>query len=148
MADDIQIEGLQELERKLLEIESKAGEKELRKALSFSVNPVVKAAKERVPVKTGGLRQAISKFLRKGKNKNVASVFVGIREKNAKAVSLANQGRSKPIRGVFYGHIVEKGYGRQSPQPFLRPALDQEATNVVKRFRDKLKENIDRVTRV
>ena len=143
---NFEIEGLDILEDKLLKMEAKVGGKFLRQALSKAATPVVRSAKQKAPVDTGALRQSIGKATRKGRGKNVASVFIGPKQSNARAVALANTKRSKPIRGIFYGHMVEIGYGRQAPQPFLRPALEENAANSVKIFGDDLKVKIESVT--
>lgn len=141
-----EIEGLEELESRLERIGKKVGSKFLRQALSKAATPVVRAAKEKAPSDTGALKQSIGKTTVKGRGKNVASVFVGPKEKNARALALANAGRSKPIKGIFYGHLVELGYGRQAPQPFLRPALDEKAQAAVTIFGRDLKVKIESVT--
>lgn len=139
-----EIEGLAELEQQLLKVENKAGEKFLRQALSKAATPVVRAAKEKVPVDSGALRQSIGKSTKKGRGKNVASVFVGPK-KNARALALANERRSTAISGIFYAHIVELGYGRQPPQPFLRPALEENANDAVNIFGRDMKVKIESV---
>lgn len=141
-----EVEGLAGLEQQLLKVEAKAGAKFLRQALSKAATPVVRAAKEKAPVDSGALRQSIGKATRKGRGKNVASVFVGPKEKNARALALANERRSKAIRGIFYAHIVELGYGRQAPQPFLRPALEENANDAVTIFGRDMKLKIESVT--
>lgn len=37
-------------------------------------------------------------------------------------------------RGGGYGHIVEKGYTRQAPQPYLGPALDEVEPQMIDGF--------------
>lgn len=144
-AISIEVEGLEKLERQLLGVEAKVGSKILRQALSKAATPVVRAAKEKVPVDSGALRQSIGKSTRKGRGKNVATVAVGPK-KNARALALANERRSKAIAGIFYAHIVELGYGRQAPQPFLRPALEENANDAVQIFGRDMKVKIESVT--
>lgn len=140
-----EVEGLKHLESQLLKLGKKVASKELKKALAKSVRPTIKDAKAFVPVNTGGLRQSIGYATRQGKYKNIATVFVGPKPANKKAVELANIGRSKKIKGVFYGHIVELGYGRQRPQPFLRPAFDGNAEKATGIFSAELKKGIESV---
>lgn len=145
-AIEFKIEGLDELESRLERIGKKVGSKFLRQALSKAATPVVRAAKQKAPVDSGALRQSIGKSTQKGRGKNVASVAIGPKKGNARALALANSKRSKPIRGIFYAHIVELGYGRQPPQPFLRPALDETANTSVEIFGNDLKVKIESVT--
>ena len=39
-------------------------------------------------------------------------------------------------RGGGYGHIVEKGYTRQAPQPYMSPGLDDAEREVLRGFDD------------
>lgn len=142
-----EVDGLAELEEQLLRLEAKASEKIMRRALAKSARPTVRKAKALVPVRTGGLKQAIGIATRKGRGKNVASVFIGPKPKNKAAIAKANTGRAKPIKGVFYGHLVELGYGRQRPQPFLRPALDNTADQATQIFAAEIKRELESVPR-
>lgn len=148
MATEIEVEGLDELERRLLQLEGKVVNRVVRKALREAGKIVVTAAKGKVAVNSGALRESLGTIARKGKGTNLQTMFVGSRAKNAAALALVNAGRSKPIRGIFYGHMVERGTVRgQAPQPFLRPALDENVDEVVSTFSVELKKAIDSVTR-
>jgi HK97 gp10 family phage protein len=144
--DSFEITGLDELEDQLLALSKKVATKSLRSALVRAARPVVKAAKAKVPVKTGALRQSIGTASRRGRGrKNFATAIVGPKSRNKRAIALANAGRSKPVKGIFWGHIVELGYGRQAPQPYLRPALDENADEAVQIFAKAIKQNLERV---
>ena len=151
MATEIEVEGLQELERRLLTLEGKVVNQVVRKALREGGKIVVTSAKGKANFgkhSTGALRESLGTIARKGKGTNLQTMFVGSRAKNKAALALANARRSKPIRGIFYGHMVEKGTARgQKAQPFLRPALDENAKDVVLAFSVELKKAIDSVTR-
>lgn len=148
MAIDIEVDGLDELEAKLLELDKRVATRVVRGALRKSGQIVADSAKTKVPVDSGALKESIGTIARKGKGKRTfQSLFVAPRERNKSAVAIANTFREDPIKGIFYGHIVEKGYGRQRPQPFLRPALDENVNEVVETFSKALNEAIKRVTR-
>lgn len=148
MATEIEVEGLAVLEHRLLELEGAVVNKVVRKALRESGKIVVNSAKGKVPVDSGGLRESLGTIARKGKGPNLQTMFVGSRAKNKAALALVNAGRSKAIRGIFYGHMVERGTVRgQAPQPFLRPALDENVNEVVRVFSVELKKAIGSVTR-
>lgn len=77
-------------------------------ALKVGAGQIAAAARDRVPVATGALRDAI----------HVERDGIGfeIRAGNA---------------DVFYGHIVEHGSTHTAPHPFLVPALEASRAEVV-----------------
>ena len=107
MATEIDVEGLDELESQLLKLEKKVAVKVVRDALKAGGKVVLADAKTRVPVGSGALKASLGLIARKGRGKNFQTVFVAPRQTNKAALALANAKRSKPIKGVFYGHIVE-----------------------------------------
>lgn len=141
----IEVEGLAELEQELLRLEKKVATKALRSALVRAARPVVKAARAKVPVDTGALQASIGTTTRKGRGRrNFASALIGPKSRNKRAIAIANAAGRK-VKGIFWGHLVELGYGRQRPQPFLRPALDENVTEVVATFAAAIKKNLERV---
>lgn len=140
----IEIEGLKELEDKLLTAEAKTGISMIRKALSAGAREVVKSAKQKVPVGTGALKRSIGIATRKGRyGTAVATALIGPKTKSKAGLALANRGRSKPIKGIFYGHIVEKGSKKAAPHPFMRPALDENVDDVILAFVNRLRKEVD-----
>jgi HK97 gp10 family phage protein len=75
----------------------------LGEAVRLAAEAVEQAAKARVPVATGKLRNSIHTEMR------------GLDE----AVVLAGDG------DVFYGHMVEHGTVHSPPRPFLVPAMEE-----------------------
>jgi HK97 gp10 family phage protein len=76
---NVRVEGAREIERAMRELGEQASNRILRSALNRGANPVVKRAKELVPVETGELRRAIGKRLRRarrGSGKQTAVVGV------------------------------------------------------------------------
>ena len=144
----IQVDGLQELEAKLVALGKKEAPKLLRKALRKGGKIVADDAKTRIPTGgTGALAASIGMMARKGKYGNVETMFVGPRMKNPTALALANQNRSKKIAGIYYGHMVEEGSVHNTPTPFMRPALDTNANEVLRVVVTELNRSIDRVAR-
>ncbi|MDH3267323.1 MAG: HK97 gp10 family phage protein [Ignavibacteria bacterium] len=86
---------------------------------------ILKRAKELVPVRSGELKRSLGVV----KNKQLS------RGENS-GYSITTR-RGKKFRG-WYGHIVEFGYGRQRPQPFLRPAINETKAEVVKTVGDEI----------
>jgi len=91
-------------ERITAEIEKKAMDR-LEKAAEY----VADAARSRVPVDTGRLRDTIRVTRLKGDPKLDIRVYAGSREKG----------------GAFYAHMIEYGTVKMKAKPFLRPALNQ-----------------------
>lgn len=84
-----------------------------------SAERIVLGAKERVPVDSGELRDAI----------HVEA------DRDAKSVSVvAGDG------DTFYGHIVENGSVKTGPRPFLVPAYEAERENLEDIVGEKLEE--------
>ncbi|MEO1035225.1 MAG: HK97-gp10 family putative phage morphogenesis protein [Pseudomonadota bacterium] len=146
MTDEIRIEGLSELEDALADLGAKTGIKMIRRALLRGGREVVKAARAKVPVGTGALRRSIGISTRRGRfGSAVAVAYIGPKPRNKAAVALAQRGGQRSIKGIFYGHIVEQGSRRSRPQPFLRPALDENIDRVVGAFVGELRKGLNRV---
>lgn len=126
MANDlIEVRGLDDFEDALVAAGAKTGFKFLRRVLAKGGQIVAKAGKDRVRVKTGALRQAIGVSTQKGRRGTAAAVaLIGPKTRNKRALALA-QSTGRKIKGIFYGHIVERDY------PFMRPALDENVNAVV-----------------
>jgi len=131
MAETTHVEGLADLEKKLVALGDVVGVKVLRGALMDAATPIVKAAKEKVPVIEGILQKSIRKrgFVRKT-GASVVDVYVG------------------PMKPKGWrGHFIEFGTSRSRAKPFLRPAFDQEWRNSVKIFSIKLAKRIDKAAK-
>lgn len=117
----ITIEGEKELSRKLEQLGIE-GRKALANAMKQAAEQVRDEAKRRAPVRTGNLQRHIIE--RKAFDDDYGVMYL--------------VGPEYPQ--AAYGHIVEGGSSRMSPQPFLRPALDavgsqaqQDAINALKK---------------
>ena len=86
-------------------------------ALRIGAEQIVEAAKERVPVRTGTLRDSIH-VVRDGE----LEFMVRAGDTDA-----------------FYGHIVEHGGANTAPHPFLIPAIEAKRGQVVKDVREAIK---------
>lgn len=124
MADGfkIEIKGVKELQSKFKNIGD-----ELQKALSEAVSAgavvVERDAKIRVPVLTGNLRNSIREFK---KNESPGRV------------------ESQVGTDVEYGPAVEFGTSRRAPKPYLRPAIDENRTQIQAAFDAKIKQVLGR----
>lgn len=156
MADDfarMEILGLDELERKLGELDNKLAGKALHGAINYALTPVVKDAKQgaakadepheivypngkRVKVKPGLLRSAIKK--RRVPKKEMVGEFA----QGAAAGVYVGTGRGKVYPNYWY--FIEHGTATNPPAPFLRPAFYRNVELMIERFSQKLNENIDK----
>ena len=82
-----------------------------------TANKVRDDAKSRVPKQTGELADTIR--ARSNKNKNIAFVFAGDRDRLSSYYTRGGQ----PI-GIYWAHMVEFGTYFEPARPFMRPAAD------------------------
>jgi len=135
------VEGLQELEQKLLKMEAKIAEKMLRQAGRQAMKPVLSSAASKVHVDSGDTEASLAIRASKGKGKKAAAVIsVGPFKKK---LSKKQGGRelSRPNAKVL---SLEYGNSRQKAYPFLRPALEENASTVLSIFKTELKKRIEK----
>ncbi|KAF1005473.1 MAG: hypothetical protein GAK28_03225 [Luteibacter sp.] len=114
MADfDIEIEGLDDLERRLNDIAGPGARRSLSKGLRQGANVVLKEARQRVRKKTGA---------------------------TAKATKTKSQGQQG--QDIIYsvvsnkvGRLLETGTSKMPPYPFIRPAAETKASEAVEIMR-------------
>jgi hypothetical protein len=76
----IKVEGLREIEAAMKELGVAAANRIARSALNRSATPIVKRAKDLVPVDTGELKAAITKRLRRQRRgSDKQTILIGIR---------------------------------------------------------------------
>jgi len=127
------IHGLQELDKKLRELEPKLARKVTRKALRDAAKMTAAKAKELVPVDEGDLRDSIR--VRSGKSrKGTVSVIV-----TTSASDNLFTGES------YYGAFLEFGTSTIEARPYLRPALEQTAQAATALIRDRLAAGIEEI---
>jgi HK97 gp10 family phage protein len=112
---NIEIEGLDELDRKLVE-KLEEYRSELEGVVGDIAEGVRTEAQSLVPVDTGTLRDAI------GVHHEGFEAEVGVFDKDA-----------------YYGRFIEFGTVRRPSNPFLGPAAEMERGRVVERVREALK---------
>ena len=110
---DIKFTGAKNLDKLLDALPAQMSKRVVRGSLLKSAQPILRAAKRNVPVRTGDLK------------KSLAAVKGGKREERRGEVKvLIGARRSKRFRG-FHAHLVEFGTAKTKAQPFLGPALIQ-----------------------
>lgn len=120
----VKLEGFKALDDALDELSKAAGKGVLRRSLLKSADKMVKLMASRAPRDTGGLAESIdastkldkrqSRMHRKAfrNDKSSVEVFVG------PSYNLGAGGR--------HGHLLEFGTYKMAPQPFVRPAWDED----------------------
>ncbi len=123
--------GLSELQKSLNTLPDRLRENALKNASAAGARVIRDEAKRLVAVESGGLRDDIV----------VARTFKqrGRRIRLRGAVVLGIRGSSR-----FFAHLIEFGSSRQSPQPFMRPALRAKAAEALKVIGAKLAKEINK----
>lgn len=135
----LQITGQTELAKALQGLTAKVRQEVALSAMEKAVEPVVVAAKSNIlasgSVDTGGLYRSIGFAVRQYRRGVVTFGVIGARRGFGVADSSKKSGRTEPAN---YAHLVEYGHavhGNASAwveaKPFMRPAWDQTAPQVV-----------------
>lgn len=125
-----QLSGLKELTEQLNDLQFMLESDEVPKALLNAAWLIRDKAKQLAPVRTGLLRDAIfAGFGRPDGRQRKASVVVGVKY----GLNHAN-----------HAHLVEFGTSTHAPQPYLRPAVQQEKQNVQRALKANFQRLIDK----
>lgn len=129
----LKMEGLEGVKEAIRELGPKLSGRALRAAARKSFAPVLERARQLAPVDTGLLRESIVLESRVGKGGTSADavVVVGLRIRAVRGA--AKLGR-KTKSAHWRWHFPELGTAKQAARPFLRPALDENAQQVVDEF--------------
>lgn len=144
----IKLKGLEGLKKQLQQLGEETQPKVLRSALREAFKPVLEAAQAKVPVDSGELRAGIALATAKTKDGGVAAGLVissntsGLKQARMAAAAFGEaQQDGAPGRRW---HLTELGTKHSPAQPFLRPALDENAQAVVDGFAKSLRKKIRR----
>lgn len=159
----VKVEGLKELDKALGELTKATARNTLRRALIAAGEPMRARAAANAPVRTGQLRQSIkisSRVDNRAGKREYAATLAGGGTKAQAVQALRDARRAKGIgesfAEVFIGPergskrlaiksiVQEFGNSRQTPRPYMRPAFDSEAGNVLGRVRSELSREIDK----
>ena len=139
----IEVEGGLEIAAALKELgDPRAVRTSLRRALRDAAQPMLEAAKGKVPVDKGDLKRSIKMAAAKGEKLDGDSfgVVIGIDSNEQPArqvVRKTRSGKSATYRdpGVAgAGPIIEFGRPGVAAKPFMRPAFDAEGEKTIQRF--------------
>ena len=112
---DISLIGDKVLQRKLKRLPIATQKKIVRKALREGGRPVLAAAQQNVPVRSGRTKASLKLRARKAKR---GSFGVDVRTGTRAELGIPENDPS------YYPFSVEYGHGNVAAQPFMRPAMD------------------------
>ena len=107
----IELKGAKELEAVLKELPNNLARNGLRGGVRAAAKLLQKSAKDNAPVDDGDLRDGII-----------------IKEDRRAPESVSMQVGTR--KGIRHAHLVEFGTVHMKPQPFLRPAFDENVENI------------------
>ncbi len=132
-----EVQGLSALQEQLVELGAELGRKALAQAARKAFKPVLENAKQLAPRDTGALAESLRLAVVKPKGGDTV-IAVGIR---VAAVKGASRDAMPPARRW---HFIELGTVKLAAHPFLRPALDANASRVLDDLKRELAKSIQR----
>ena len=155
----VKVEGLSELEAALRELPKATAKNTIRRALSKAAQPIADEAAEKIRVQRVDPAIAVSKIKfssgAAGKRAFAEALARGAtREEAGQAAHQANAEAGDdakitsgllvvgPTKRAFYG--FEFGTVKQAPQPFMRPAWENNKNDSLEIISDELKAEIDK----
>ena len=134
------VSGFDVLEAQLLELGAELALKTLAAAARKAFKPVLDAAIGRVPVKSGALRDSIKITVKKPKEGD-AVVVVGLK------IGKAAEYKTGELAPARRWHFIELGTSKYAAHPFLRPALDGQAPEVLDSLKTEIAAAIERAVK-
>lgn len=123
----MKIEGMDELDRNIKQLEKATGKKETGEVLVKQAYVIRDRIKDRAPVgPTGNLKRSPVARLMPESSSYPAVAIAGIDRKIAP-----------------HAHLIEFGTSRAPAHPFFRPAIDESMPKVIDGIKDGLKKNIE-----
>jgi HK97 gp10 family phage protein len=124
----VTIRGIPELKRDLDRLSDAAQGRMLRNCTMAGARVAAAAARRNAPVATGRLK------------KSIKARWAAADRKSPRKEALVNT-------PLFYGRLVENGTRFVSPQPFMRPAVDENQGRIIDKMAQNLSRGIDRELR-
>ncbi|MAO01043.1 HK97-gp10 family putative phage morphogenesis protein [uncultured Roseovarius sp.] len=140
MSVTIKLEGLSELEKNLDNLSKAAGKGALRRALKRAAEPTAKIAQGLAPVRTGRLKQSI--IVGAKLDGRQAKLHRRMFKDDRSSVELFIGPSYLRGDGGRHGHLQEFGTINHGPQPFMRPAWDQDQKAMLQRLSENLWEEV------
>lgn len=150
------VSGFKELDAKLATLKGAQGVRVIKSAMLSAALVVEERAVSILASREGGsgaLAESIGRKFVADTEQNVGRkfhVYVGPRPQKKSAVALHNLAYRRRTKGVFYGHLVERGFTHKggksvAGRPFMLPALQQTRSQLIARFKEELGAGIDRL---
>jgi HK97 gp10 family phage protein len=151
----LRLKGLDQVVKNLEGLKPIAREKVMRSAMFKAMRPVLQAVQATAPRGSGALRLAMARvYLRPSARARADAlafrVAVAPKPRNRPALALANfsYGRTKRMRGVYWGHFVEFGTKNGiRPGRFMQRALQSNSQQVIDIFTRDIERQIRRQLR-
>ena len=151
---DIKVEGLRELEARLLELDAIAAKRLLTRATRRSLIKLERQATANAESfsRSGALAESVKIVTVKPKGSETVAVQVGPKKKDRRGVALHNVYYGRKRRGIFYGHLIEFGHRVRGPsgrrvnkRPWFEPAWDATRSGIIPEFQRILRQGITRI---
>lgn len=145
----MKVQGLKELQKQLRQLAAETQPKLLKAAVRAAFKPVLASAKAKVPVDTGELQAGIALATAEDKKGGIVAAGLLI-SSNTTALKQARVAAAAFGEAQYRGapgrrwHLTELGTKHSKAQPFLRPALDENASAVVEGLKRALAQRIKR----
>jgi len=148
--DFVKVEGLENVEKMLIELGPALGFKALRGGMMKASRPMLIAAKANAAAT--GIRgrdsDAMAAAMSRGTKKitpNRTTLWIGPKNKHKKALAIYNAHHGTDLKRLNYFHLVEWGSEHGPAQPFMRPAFAATAKLVVSNLGKEIKVAIDKI---
>jgi len=160
MSEQFKIEGLRELDEALKDLPKAAGKNVIRRALTRAAQPIHDQAKAMAPYKRGHLKKGMAisrvKFSSGTAGKRAFAEAMAKGASRKEAGEAAREANSAASDDVTSGIIVvgpgrhpqaifqEFGTAHHAPQPFMRPAWEENKMKAMHTIKDILRDEIDK----
>lgn len=143
-----EIKGLKELSKALKAFPQNVQNNILNSAVRAGAVTIQKEARKNVSIRTGLTKASIIIKKRRPKSKTRIKFSIGIRrikdgrewyEKNLNSKYF----KDKP-KDAYYAHMIEFGTSKAEASPFMRPALESKADEVINEVRKKMQQRLDK----
>lgn len=151
------LHGAAELEKQLLALGALQAQKTIIKAVRKALKPVLEEIIARAPVDSGLLRDSFRIAIKKDAEGN-SVVAAGIRVVRAKGatrvskkakrwLSKSTQNSIKRQSAHWRWHFIELGTKKKAARPFIRPAFDRHAEQMVEVVKKELQAELKRIVK-
>lgn len=139
MIPSLRFEGDKALNAALMKLTGIRAKKIVLAMILDALEPVAEGARNRVPVRTGQLRDSI------GVGDKLRPRQARLLEKIAEVEAYVGPGGSGPRSGVAHAHLVEFGTAKMGPRPYMRPAWQARIADVFDRLAKRCQEQLQKL---